>query len=59
KWVDRLAGGAFDSYLPKAKSPCGSDVLRTGKLNDLIGDHTGPHTTSMQRCVPHERQHTE
>ncbi len=29
---------ALDSYLSKAPRPCGSDVLRIGKLNALIGD---------------------
>ena len=37
-----VAGGtmadAFDTYLSKANPPCGSDVLRIGKLNAIIGD---------------------
>lgn len=30
---------AFHSYLSKANPPCGSDVLRVGKLNGLIANY--------------------
>ncbi len=33
-----VCADAFASYLGKATPPCVSDVLRIGKLNDLIGD---------------------
>jgi hypothetical protein len=29
---------AFASYLSKTPVPCGSDILRIGKLNEIIGD---------------------
>lgn len=28
---------AFESYLTKSPSPCGADIIRVGKMNDVIG----------------------
>lgn len=38
KLVDSTIADAFNSYLSKTPPPCPSDVLRVGKLNQIIGD---------------------
>lgn len=38
KLVNATIADAFSSYLSKTPPPCPSDILRIGKLNDVIGD---------------------
>lgn len=38
KIVDATIADAFASYLSKPKPPCGADIIRVGKLNEVIGD---------------------
>ncbi len=38
KLVNAVISAAFESYLTKSPPPCGADILRVGKMNNVIGD---------------------
>lgn len=53
--ADATVADAFLTYLSKSPKPCSADVLRVGKMNEVIGDHPLNDPTSAWNDFRKER----